>query len=55
MVPDKKLGRPTDNPKKTRITIRLDDDTFNILENYCKKEGLNYTDVIRKQIKKLDK
>lgn len=31
---DKKMGRPTDNPKNRRITFRLDDTTFNNLETY---------------------
>ena len=54
-MPDKKMGRPTDSPKNTRITIRLDDNTFKTLKRFCDKERLNYTDAIRELIKKLDK
>ena len=53
-MPDKKMGRPTDNPKRDRITIRLDSESFNILRRFCDKEDLNYTDAIRKLIKQLD-
>lgn len=52
---DRKMGRPTDNPKNNRITIRLDNTTFEILNTYCEKKGINYTDAIRALIKKLDK
>lgn len=50
-----KMGRPTDNPKNNRITVRLDNDTFNKLNQFCRKENITYTDAIRKLIKKLDK
>ena len=43
------------NPKNNRITVRLDNETFNKLNNYCEKENINYTDAIRNLIKKLDK
>ena len=52
---DHKMGRPTDNPKNNRITIRLDNNTFDILNNYCKEHNINYTDAIRNLIKKLEK
>ncbi len=37
-MPSKKIGRPTDNPKGSRITIRLDEESKNILEKYCEKK-----------------
>lgn len=52
---DRKMGRPTDNPKNNRITIRLDNDTFETLNAYCKQNNVSYTDAIRELIKKLDK
>lgn len=52
---DRKMGRPTDNPKNNRITIRLDNYTFEILNTYCKENNFNYTDAIRELIRKLDK
>lgn len=35
---EKKLGRPTDNPKNTKLTVRVDAETLEILEKYCKKK-----------------
>lgn len=49
----KKLGRPTDNPKSTRITVRLDDTTLEILDKYCKKEDVKRVEGIRRGIRKL--
>ena len=52
---DKKMGRPTDNPKNRRITFRLDDDTFNNLEVYCKKHKVTKVEAIRTAINLLEK
>ena len=49
----KKIGRPTDNPKETRITIRLDDESKNILELYSKRYNISKTESARVGIKKL--
>lgn len=48
-----RTGRPTDNPKKERITVRLDEETRKILENYCKQEECERAEAIRCGIKKL--
>lgn len=50
---EKKLGRPTDNPKSKPIHVRLDADCDNILERYCKKENIPKAEGIRRGIKKL--
>ncbi|MBO4815949.1 MAG: hypothetical protein J5507_03315 [Clostridia bacterium] len=52
---DKKMGRPTDNPKNRRITFRLDDTTFCNLEKYCKKNNVTKVEAIRKAINMLAK
>lgn len=52
---EKKLGRPTDNPKNTKLTVRVDAETLEILEKYCKKENISKMEGIRRGIKKLDK
>ena len=52
---DKKMGRPTDNPKNRRITFRLDDNTFLHLEKYCKKENISKMEAIRRGINLLGK
>lgn len=53
-MPEKKLGRPTDNPKSKPIHVRLDSECENILERYCEQEGVKKTEAIRRGIKKLD-
>ena len=43
----KKLGRPTNNPKKARIELRLSDDDISKLE-YCQQEtGLSKDEILR--------
>lgn len=48
-----RTGRPTDNPKKERITVRLDEESREILENYCKQEECERAEAIRRGVKKL--
>lgn len=52
-MPDKKMGRPTDNPKSKPIHVRLDMESEQILDAYCKQEGLAMAEGIRRGIKKL--
>ncbi len=51
----KKMGRPTANPKNTKITIRIDDEVREILDNYCKKKCVSRTTAITDGIRKLEK
>lgn len=44
---DKKLGRPTDNPKPVRMGIRIDADTVEKLDEYCKKNNLLRSEAVR--------
>lgn len=55
VMANKKLGRPTDNPKNIRLAVRMDEQTYNILEKYCKKENISKMEGIRRGIRKLDK
>ena len=49
-----RIGRPkSDNPKDTRITIRLDKEDCKILERYCEQEQVDKAKAIRTGIKKL--
>lgn len=48
-----RLGRPTDNPKDVRITVRLDAECANILTAYCKRHKFSKTDAVREGIKRL--
>ena len=49
----KKLGRPTDNPKRHDIRVRVDDATLQVLLNYCKATGKNRAEGIRDGINRL--
>ena len=50
----KKIGRPTDEPKSHRITVRIDEESKKILTEYCLKEKVNQMEAVRRGIKKLD-
>ena len=49
----KKIGRPTNNPRPNKLSIRISDRDKEILENYCEKEGVNRTEAISRGISKL--
>lgn len=49
----KKIGRPTDNPKNTRINVRLDAECEVIVAKYVEKCGVSQAEAIRRGIKKL--
>nr|WP_330379736.1 hypothetical protein [Anaeromassilibacillus senegalensis] len=49
----KKMGRPTDNPKKTSVHVRLDQECCDVLDAYCKKVPVPRTEAIRRGIKLL--
>lgn len=50
---EKKVGRPTSNPKSTPRQVRLDTECKEILELYCKQEKITEAEGIRRGIKKL--
>ena len=48
------IGRPkSDNPKSNPIHVRLDDETKEILEEYCNQEKIANTEGIRRGIHRL--
>jgi hypothetical protein len=49
-----RTGRPTDNPRPNKISIRISDSDKRILENYCERENVNKTEAISRGIKKLE-
>jgi len=49
----KKMGRPTDNPKPHKITVRLDDSSKSIIDDYCNQENVNQMEAVRRGIGKL--
>lgn len=48
-----KTGRPTDNPKEERVTVRIDNECSKILSDYCQKNNVTKGQAIRVGIKKL--
>ncbi|SKC65831.1 ribbon-helix-helix domain-containing protein [Maledivibacter halophilus] len=48
----KKIGRPTDNPKNISVRIRMDKTTVKKLDKCCEVEKLNRSEMIRKSIHK---
>lgn len=49
----KKVGRPTDNPKPYKITVRIDEESKTILNSYCNQENVNQMEAVRRGICKL--
>ena len=47
---NKKVGRPTDNPKTHRITVRLDDGTYLKLNKCSEKSDISFSEVVREGI-----
>lgn len=48
-----RIGRPTDNPKPYKLTIRVDEESKKTLDKYCAIKGVNNAEAIRRGIKKL--
>lgn len=49
-----RTGRPkSENPKSNPIHVRLDNETKEILESYCKQENIAKTEGIRRGIQNL--
>ena len=48
-----RTGRPTDNPKGKPLTVRLDNESKEIIEAYCKQESVEKGEAVRRGIKKL--
>jgi hypothetical protein len=52
-VVDKKMGRPTTNPKRNDTRIRMTDDEVEMLDYCCKQTGMTRTAVISLGIQKV--
>lgn len=48
-----RVGRPTNNPKPHKITVRIDDINKKILDAYCKQENVSQMEAVRRGISKL--
>lgn len=49
----KKMGRPTDNPRPNKLSIRISDADKELLEAYCAKNCVNKTEALSRAIQKL--
>lgn len=51
-----RTGRPPiDNPKSERITVRIDKEHSEILNDYCKEKNVDRAEAVREGIKRLKK
>ena len=48
-----KLGRPSDNPRPNKLSIRISDRSKQILKEYCEAQQVNRTEAIERGIGKL--
>lgn len=53
ILPAKKMGRPTDEPKPIRIDVRISEKDAVILSDYCKRTGKKRPEAVRDGIKLL--
>lgn len=49
----KKMGRPSENPRPNKLSIRISDADKEILEKYCESENVTRTEAISRGIKTL--
>lgn len=49
----KKMGRPTDSPKTIQFSVRFDNETINILDEYCQQENISRPEGVRRAVRKL--
>ena len=43
----KKIGRPTNDPKPNKVTVKVSNETLNILDDYCKRNNKTRAEGIR--------
>lgn len=48
-----RTGRPTENPKPHKITVRLDDEAKAVMDEYCQQEQVEKGEAVRRGLKKL--
>jgi len=52
-VPNEKRGRPSDNPRLNKLSIRLNDESVQTLAEYCEQKNVTRTEAIERAIGKL--
>lgn len=50
LVPEKKIGRPTDSPKTFMLRVKMDKITLDKLDECCEIENVNRSEFVRKSI-----
>lgn len=50
-----RTGRPTNNPRPNKLSIRISDKDKDILEKYCEENNVNRTEAISRGINLLNK
>ena len=50
-----KKGRPTNNPKLNKLSVRIDAECEAILNEYCTETGKDRAEAVRDAIRKLKK
>ena len=55
LLQQKKMGRPTDNPKPVQIAVRFDSETLQILDEHCTREKISRAEGVRQAVRKLKK
>jgi predicted transcriptional regulator len=50
---NKKMGRPTDNPKNISLKVRLDNDTAKKLDECIEKANVSKAEIVRRGIHKV--
>jgi hypothetical protein len=48
-----KVGRPTNDPKPNKLTVKVSDETMFILDDYCRRTNKSRADGIRDGINAL--
>ena len=49
-----RTGRPTDNPKPYKITVRIHEKGKQILDKFCEQKNVNQNEAIRRGIFRLE-
>jgi hypothetical protein len=49
-----RTGRPTDNPKPYKLTVRIDETCKKILDQYSRQEKVSQMEAIRRGIMRLE-
>lgn len=53
MTDNKKMGRPTTDPKNLRLTVRFNDEQSQKINAYSAKHNLTVSEVVRKAVDNL--